>query len=131
MIGLLRPYYKNRFDALAGSALSKPGGVEGEEKEGLPMMELLDDVPSAVQIKMNPLGQIPEKKPAAGAGPRKKVKKEKEAPLPDGGASGAAEGGEGGDGDAPKKRGGPGRGKKGKMSELALAQRGGVVVSVS
>jgi transcriptional activator SPT7 len=123
MIGLLRPYYKSRFDALVGSAIPKPPGTEGEPP--LPIV-LQDDQPNPGKVKMSPLGQIAGGQTmASSVGPgKKKIKKDKEtsvAPAPPStalGPEGAV---------VMKKRGGPGRGKKGKMADLP--PRPGVILA--
>jgi transcriptional activator SPT7 len=58
-IGLLRPYYHDRFAALASSDLVLP-----------------DDHPNPSQIKIGPLGQIVKPGPPAGAGKKKGKGKE-------------------------------------------------------
>jgi len=113
VIGLLRPYYKSRFDALAASATPKPPGT-GEASS--PML-LPDDLPSPGKVKMSPLGHIAGGQTTAGGvgSGKKKVKKDKETPVvlapppTTPGPEGVV---------VLKKRGGPGRGKKGKMPDL-------------
>jgi transcriptional activator SPT7 len=117
VIGLLRPYYKDRLDALAGSAVSKPPGMEPAEP--LPMV-LQDDAPNPAQTKMSPLGQIAGGKAAAAVGAAKKKpkrEKDKEATAVPPAATVPVDSTLPTDatGAALKKRGGPGRGKKGKM----------------
>jgi hypothetical protein len=111
VIGLLRPYYHARFESLA--AASKPEGETTAQQS----LALPDDLPKLAQVKMSPLGQIAGGKQAAGTATsgsgKKKLKKEKEKEPPPQPAAPGPEGPV-----VVKKRGGPGRGKKGKMTDL-------------
>jgi len=101
--------------------MSKPPGMEPAEP--LPMV-LQDDAPNPAQTKMSPLGQIAGGKAAAAgavgtAKKKPKREKDKEAAVVPPAATAPADSLPAADatGAVLKKRGGPGRGKKGKMGD--------------
>ncbi|KAL0955565.1 hypothetical protein HGRIS_001806 [Hohenbuehelia grisea] len=139
-IGLLRPYYMERITALTTVAptaptappppnypgLAPPGVQPSEMPAALGnLVTLPDDMPTAAQAKMGPLGQIVKGAPAGSS-----KKKKASAPAPPGPpnpsavTAGGAVPAEGTPGPSPKKKGatGVGRGNGGKKKPGADGQ---------